>query len=87
MHLIPLAPTGSGLSAWVTIRVLGSNCGTCFQPSTWTNYLVKFTFRFNRRNSGSHGLLFCRLLEQAVVLPPVKGADLVGGRQITTNGG
>lgn len=56
-------------------------------PAHLDYYLDEFTFRFNRRNSRSRGLLFYRLLEQAVVLPPVKGADLVGGRQITTDGG
>lgn len=29
-------------------------------------YLDEYTFRFNRRASGSRGLLFYRLLEQAV---------------------
>ena len=84
MHLIPLDPTGSGLSAWETRRELRDMFPT---EHASRDYLDMFTFRFNRRNSGSHGLLFYRLLEQAVVLPPVKGADLVGGRQITTNGG
>lgn len=50
-------------------------------------YLDEFTFRFNRRNSRSRGLLFYRLLEQAVVLPPVRGEDLVGGRPLTTGSG
>ena len=33
-------------------------------------YLDEFTFRFNRRNARSRGLLFYRLLEQAVVTNP-----------------
>jgi hypothetical protein len=33
-------------------------------------YLDEFTFRFNRRGSNSRGLLFYRLLEQAVVTEP-----------------
>jgi transposase-like protein len=33
-------------------------------------YLDEFTFRFNRRSSRSRGLLFYRLLEQAVQTPP-----------------
>jgi len=33
-------------------------------------YLDEFTFRFNRRNSGSRGLLFYRLLQQAVTTEP-----------------
>jgi transposase-like protein len=42
-------------------------------------YLDEFTFRFNRRTSGSRGLLFQRLVEQALALSPVRGEDLVGG--------
>jgi hypothetical protein len=33
-------------------------------------YLDEFTFRFNRRNSGSRGKLFYRLLQQAVQIEP-----------------
>ena len=33
-------------------------------------YLDEFTFRFNRRTSSSRGLLFYRLLQQAVVTDP-----------------
>jgi transposase-like protein len=43
-------------------------------------YLDEFTFRFNRRTSRSRGLLFYRLLEQAVVLEPVTYRDIVGGK-------
>ena len=39
-------------------------------------YLDEFTFRFNRRTSHSRGLLFRRVLEHAVQLPPVREADL-----------
>jgi len=39
-------------------------------------YLDEFTFRFNRRNSHSRGMLFRRVLEYAVLLPPVHKADL-----------
>ena len=42
-------------------------------------YLDEFTFRFNRRTSGSRGLLFQRLVEQAVALAPVRGNELIGG--------
>jgi hypothetical protein len=33
-------------------------------------YLDEFTFRFNRRRSGSRGKLFYRLAQQAVATPP-----------------
>lgn len=39
-------------------------------------YLDEYTFRFNRRTSRRRGLLFYRLLEQAVVTPPLTVADL-----------
>jgi hypothetical protein len=39
-------------------------------------YLDEFTFRFNRRSSDSRGLLFYRLLEQAVVTPPTTYRDI-----------
>jgi len=42
-------------------------------------YLDEFTFRFNRRRSGSRGLLFYRLIEQALATSPVRSRDLVGG--------
>ena len=42
-------------------------------------YLDEFTFRFNRRNSRSRGLLLQRLVEQALAIAPVRGAELVGG--------
>src|SRR5260370_29595791 len=41
------------------------------------HYLDEFTFRFNRRTSGSRGLLFQRLVEQALALSPVRGDELV----------
>ena len=40
-------------------------------------YLDEFVFRFNRRTSGSRGMLFYRLLQQAVVTDPVTYADIV----------
>ncbi len=41
-------------------------------------YLDEFTFRFNRRTSRSRGLLFYRLVEQAVATAPVPYHQLVG---------
>ena len=43
-------------------------------------YLDEFVFRFNRRHSRSRGLLFYRLLEQAVQVNPVPAREIVGGR-------
>lgn len=42
-------------------------------------YLDEFTFRFNRRTSRARGLLFYRLLEQAVQVPHIATADLYQG--------
>jgi transposase-like protein len=42
-------------------------------------YLDEFTFRFNRRSSTRRGLLFYRLLDQAVHAEPVSFRELVGG--------
>lgn len=42
-------------------------------------YLDEFTFRFNRRRSRARGLLFYRLLENAVRVDPVPYNLLVGG--------
>lgn len=41
-------------------------------------YLDEFTFRFNRRNSQSRGMLFFRLVQQAVNIEPVRGKDIRG---------
>jgi len=42
-------------------------------------YLDEFTFRFNRRSSRSRGLLFYRLMQQAVLAPPPSYRKLVVG--------
>lgn len=43
-------------------------------------YLDEFTFRFNRRRSRHRGLLFYRLLEQAVQIDHVPLSAIIGGR-------
>jgi transposase-like protein len=40
-------------------------------------YLNEFTFRFNRRHSRRRGLLFYRLLEQAVITDPITYRSLI----------
>jgi transposase-like protein len=42
-------------------------------------YLDEYTFRFNRRSSKARGLLFHRLLEQAVQIQPTTYRGIVGG--------
>jgi transposase-like protein len=39
-------------------------------------YLDEYVFRFNRRKSRSRGKLFMRLIEQAVITPPITRKDL-----------
>jgi transposase-like protein len=43
-------------------------------------YLDEYTFRLNRRTSRARGLLFYRLLEQAVVTEPAPYARMIGGK-------
>ena len=50
------------------------------RPSYLDYYLDEFTFRFNRRKSKARGLLFYRLMEQAVDCLPVSRKMIVGGR-------
>lgn len=56
--------------------ILGTHHGAV-QPSQLDYYLDEFVFRFNRRSSRSRGLLFCRLLQQAVATDAVTYWDLV----------
>ncbi len=42
-------------------------------------YLDEYTFRFNRRTSGSRGKLFYRLVQQAMMVDPVSANQIVGG--------
>ena len=58
--------------------LLGTHQGACAREHL-QSYLEEFTFRFNRRTSHSRGQLFRRLLEQAVVTPPVTQERIHGG--------
>ena len=83
--------TGSGTPAHVSMPavnrvssllkrwLLGTHQGSV-QPHQLDYYLDEYTFRFNRRTSRSRGLLFYRLLEQAVVTEPTTYQDIVGGK-------
>jgi hypothetical protein len=50
------------------------------RPSHLDYYLDEFTFRFNRRSSRARGLLFYRLMEQAIDCSPVPRKMIIGGR-------
>jgi transposase-like protein len=61
--------------------LLGTHHGAV-QPDQLDCYLDEFVFRFNRRTSRYRGLLFYRLLEQAVVTEPVTYQDIAGGLEL-----
>ena len=56
--------------------LLGTHQGGV-KPGHLQAYLDEFAFRFNRRRSRARGMLFFRLLEQAVQLPPRTYRSLV----------
>ena len=77
-----LAPEASAAGRWVP----GLHQGLNVRVQAMLNrllgyYLDEFTFRFNRRSSGHRGLLFYRLLEQAVSTTPWSYRKIVGPRR------
>lgn len=82
-----LLPRANQVASLLKRWLLGTHQGAV-RPSHLDYYLDEFTFRFNRPTSGSRGLLFYRLLQQALATKPVAGEELIGGRpqEITTNG-
>ena len=71
-NLLPLVNrVASLLKRWL----LGTHQGAV-QHSHLEYYLDEYTFRFNRRTSKSRGLLFYRLLTQAIDLGPMLETDL-----------
>ena len=58
--------------------ILGTHQGA-ITTNHLQSYLEEFTFRFNRRTSRSRGLIFRRLIEQAVVTEPVTDSDVTHG--------
>lgn len=74
-NLLPMANLViSLLKRWL----LGTHQGKPL-PSHLDYYLDEFVFRFNRRTSRSRGLLFYRLIHQAVNIEPVKNSQILGG--------
>lgn len=64
------------VAALVQRWILGTHHGSV-QPEHLDAYLDEFVFRFNRRTSSSRGMLFYRLLQQAVLTAPVTYRDVV----------
>lgn len=58
--------------------LLGTHQGS-FAAGHLQSYLEEYTFRFNRRSSRSRGLVFRRLLEQAVITGPITEDDVTHG--------
>ena len=80
-NLLPLANrVASLLKRWL----LGTHQGAV-SAAHLDYYLDEITFRFNRRTSGSRGLLFLRLMQQAVDLSPVPAKEIVGGITLGTS--
>ena len=72
VSMVGVRRVASLLKRWI----LGTHHGS-IQPEHLDAYLDEFVFRFNRRSSASRGLLFYRLLQQAVVTDPVTYRDIV----------
>jgi hypothetical protein len=74
-------PRTNRIAALLKRWLLGTHQGAV-SPDHLDYDLDEYTFRFNRRTSRSRGLLFYRLMKQAVALEPVRGQDLIGGRPL-----
>ena len=75
-NLLPLANrVASLLKRWL----LGTHQGAV-SVTHIDYYLDEYAFRFNRRTSGSRGLLFLRLMQQAVDLGPLPAKEIRAGR-------
>lgn len=66
--------------------ILGTHQGSVV-PAHLQSYLEEFTFRFNRRNSRSRGLVFSRLMEQCMVTGPITEAEVTFGYDWSRNQG
>ena len=73
-NLLPLVNrVASLLKRWL----LGTHQGAV-EATHLDYYLDEYVFRFNRRTAKSRGLLFMRLVEQAIQVPPVRNSTLHG---------
>lgn len=62
------------LKRWILGTHQGSVSGMHLQA-----YLEEYTFRFNRRNARSRGLVFKRLIEHSLQTKPITQENIVGG--------
>ena len=75
VHLPGVHRIASLLKRWL----LGTHQGAV-RPEHLDYYLDEYTFRFNRRASKARGMLFYRLLEQAVCIDPLPYRKIVDGQ-------
>ena len=75
VHLPGVHRIASLLKRWL----LGTHQGAV-RPKHLDHYLDEYTFRFNRRASKARGMLFYRLLEQAVCIDPLPYRKIVDGQ-------
>jgi transposase-like protein len=75
VHLPGVHRIASLLKRWL----LGTHQGAV-RPKHLDYYLDEYTFRFNRRASKARGMLFYRLLEQAVCIDPLPYRKIVDGQ-------
>ncbi len=73
-----MLPLAHRIAALLKRWLLGTYQGAV-RPAHLDYYLDEYTFRFNRRTSASRGKLFFRLVQQAVLVAPVRNKDIVGG--------
>ena len=69
------------VSSLLKRRIAGTH--HCASDKHLPYYLDEYTFRFNRRNSRGQGLLFYRLLQQAVATDPHPPSELINGPRTT----
>jgi transposase-like protein len=74
-----LLPHANIISSLLKRWLLGTLQGG-IQATHLSYYLDEFTFRFNRRTSKARGMLFYRLLENAIAISPTIEASLKGGK-------
>jgi transposase-like protein len=83
MQAHELLPAVRRVAALAKRWLLGTHQGAV-HPAHMQAYLDEFTFRLNRRRSRSRGMLFYRLLEQAVQAQPRTYRSLVASTGVTT---
>lgn len=78
LHAHELLPGVHRVAALLKRWLLGTHQGAVREKHL-DYYLDEFTFRFNRRTSRHRGLLFYRLIEQAVSVEPTTYREIVDG--------